>query len=58
MFAYARRQELVRCSDGISWAYRIDDRLISARSGACLAIRVGAVYYDADSREPLYFERS
>jgi hypothetical protein len=33
-----------------------DDALISARSGECLAVRVGNVYYDAASHEPLYYE--
>ena len=54
--AYARRRELIRRSDGMPWAYMPDDRLISARSGECLAVRIGNVYYDADSREPLYYE--
>jgi hypothetical protein len=32
-----------------------DDRLLSMRSGVCLAYRVGNVYYDASSDEPLYY---
>jgi hypothetical protein len=55
-FAYARRREFIRCSDERAWAYMFHDRLISARSGQCLAVRVGNVYYDAVSHEPLYYE--
>ena len=55
-FAYVRGQEWIRYSDGSPWAHRVDDRLMSVRSGDCLAIRVGNVYYDAESREPLYYE--
>lgn len=58
VFAVARRQELIRCSDGLPWAYMADDRLISVRSGRCLAVRVGSVYYEAESHEPLYYELS
>jgi hypothetical protein len=55
-FAYARRREFIRCSDKRQWAYVFEDRLNSARSGECLAVRAGNVYYDATSREPLYYE--
>jgi hypothetical protein len=55
-FAYARRREFIRCADDRPWAYMFQDRLISARSGQCLALRVGEVYYDATSHEPLYYE--
>jgi hypothetical protein len=58
LFALTRRQVLIRYSDGRPWAYVSDDRLISARSGECLAVRVGSVYYDAESREPMYYEAS
>ena len=56
-FAYARRREFVRCSDGRPWAYKFNDRLISVRSGQCLAVRVGNVYYDRTTGDPAYYER-
>ena len=55
-FAYARRGRWIRCSDGRPWADMSRDALISARSGECLAIRVGKIFYDASSHEPLYYE--
>jgi len=55
-FAYARRQEFIRCSDGTPWAYVSGDRLISARSGQCHAVRAGNLYYDAACHAPFYYE--
>jgi hypothetical protein len=55
-FAYAHRQEFIRCRDNTLWAHVRDDRLFSARSGDCLAIRVGNIYYEPESREPLFYE--
>jgi hypothetical protein len=55
-FAFARRQHLIRFSDGRPWAYVSGGYLISARSGECLALRIGSVYYDPESREPIYYE--
>jgi hypothetical protein len=57
-FAYARRREFIRYSDGRTWAHEFHDQLISARSGRCLATRVGNVYYDATTHEPLYYDQS
>ena len=57
LFAYARRQEWIRRRDGRPWAYVDGDRLISKRSGECLAMRVGNVYLDPVSRKPLYYEQ-
>lgn len=56
LFAFAQRKELIRCSDGVRWAYVLDDRVISARSGECLAVRIGGIYYDPETREPMYYE--
>jgi hypothetical protein len=56
LFAYSRRLQLLRCSDDLPWAYLSSDQLISARSGQCLARRVGNIYYDPNSREALYYE--
>ena len=55
-FAFSRRDQLIRYADGNPWAWVSGDRLLSARSGECLAIRVGSVYYEPQSREPLYYE--
>jgi hypothetical protein len=55
-FAFAHRDQLIRCADGSPWACSSGDRLLSARSGECLAIRIGSVYYDPESREPMYYE--
>jgi hypothetical protein len=55
-FAIARHDQLIRCADGSTWACLSGDRLLSARSGECLAIRVGSVYYDSESRKPMYYE--
>jgi hypothetical protein len=54
-FAYARGQEFIRYGDHARWARLADDQLFSLRSGACIAYRVGRVYYDAISEEPLYY---
>lgn len=54
-FAYSHGQEFIRWGDHSRWALVCDDRLLSMRSGVCLAYRVGNVYYDASSDEPLYY---
>jgi hypothetical protein len=56
VFAYLQGNEFIRRSDGRVWARLSDGQLFSARSGVCLAYKVGEVYYDAASREPAYFE--
>jgi hypothetical protein len=55
-FAYARGDEFVRNADHKIWALQCDNKLLSVRSGECLAYRVGSVFYDADSHEPLYYQ--
>jgi hypothetical protein len=54
-FAYARRQEMIRCSDNRPWAYLSNDRLVSVRSGDCLAFRIGNFFCDAVTRDPIYY---
>jgi hypothetical protein len=54
-FAYARVQDFFRESDHALWAHLSDGWLISARSGERLAYQVGSVFYDAVTREPVYF---
>jgi len=59
VFAYAERgREFIRASDRELWAVERDDMLVSARSGAQLALRRGRVYFSADTDEPLYYERA
>jgi len=55
-FAFARGDEFMRYADHTRWARLSDDRLVSERSGACLAYRVGNVFYDPVSHEPLYYQ--
>ena len=56
VFAYARGHDFIRASDHELWAHLSDGRLLSARSGEPLAYAVGAVYYDAVTNEPRYYE--
>jgi hypothetical protein len=57
MFAYAARGTgFFRASDRTLWAHEHDGVLLSARSGAPLAHRVGNVFYDLESELPLYIE--
>ena len=51
-FAYARGEEFIRYADHARWAHLRDARLVSMRSGECLAYRVGNVFYDAGSPNP------
>ena len=57
-FAYARGREFIRWSDHALWAHLRDDRLVSVRSGDCLAYRVGDTFYDLVSHEPVYYKPS
>ena len=56
VFAYARGQSFIRYRDAMPWARLSHGQLFSNRSGNCLAYKIGAVYYDATSHEPLYYE--
>ena len=59
VFAYAERgTEFIRASDRELWAVERDDALVSARSGVVLAHRRGRVYFEAETDEPLYYERA
>jgi hypothetical protein len=55
-FAYARGREFIRYGDHARWAQLRDDRLVSVRSGEILAYQVGGEFYDAISREPVYYQ--
>lgn len=57
-YAYARGHEFIRCGDHTLWAQLCDDRLVSVRSGGCLAYRVGATFYDPISHEAVYYKPS
>ena len=54
-FAYARGSKLIRYRDHTPWALQHESRLVSLRSSAELACRVGDVYYDATSHEAVYY---
>ena len=45
-----------RAADRTLWAHEHDGLLLSARSGAPLAHRVGNIFYDLESDRPLYIE--
>lgn len=57
-FAYARGRDFIRYGDHTRWAQLYNDRLVSVRSGECLAYRVASEFYDAISHEPVYYEPS
>ena len=57
-FAFAHGDAFIRCADHSRWARVRDAWLISERSGARLAYRVGNVFYDAMSDEPVYYQPS
>jgi hypothetical protein len=54
-FAHARGRDFIRNADHTLWAHLVEDQLVSVRSGEVLAYRVGSVFYDAVTREPLYY---
>jgi len=54
-FAYSHGGEFIRFGDHARWALLCEDRLLSMRSGVCLAYRVDNIYYDAISDQPLYY---
>jgi len=58
VFAYVRGLSFIRCRDEMPWAHLSHGQLFSNRSGNCLAYKIGAVYYDATTHEPLYYESS
>jgi hypothetical protein len=55
-FAYARGEDYFRCADHTLWAHRVDGRLLSIRSGEPLVYQRGTIFYDALTRQPLYYE--
>jgi hypothetical protein len=58
-FAYAASgHDFYRVSDDVLWAHESDGFLLAAHSGAPFARRVGHVYYEVESDEPLYYERA
>ncbi len=57
VFAYMLHgRDFYRSSDHELWAHERDGLLLSARSGAPLARRVGRVFYDFETNVPLYYE--
>jgi hypothetical protein len=57
VFAYAvNRCDFRRAADDALWAHENDGLLLSARFGTPLARRDGRVFYDLESRAPLFYE--
>jgi len=56
-FAFSRGDDFIRWADHTRWARRCGDRLVSVESGACLGDRVGDIFYDPVSHEPIYYQR-
>jgi hypothetical protein len=56
VFAYARGVDFIRRSDNTLWARLSNGELRSARSGSALAYRIGNVFYDAATNEPVYYQ--
>ena len=59
VFAYAAGgHDFYRAHDNELWAHESDDLLLSARSGAPLARRVGKMFHDIATNAPLYHEHA
>jgi hypothetical protein len=60
VFAYATPagHDFFRVADHSTWAHESDGLLLSARSGAPLARRMGNVFHAISSNMPLYYERT
>ncbi|MDZ4828050.1 MAG: hypothetical protein SGJ13_16540 [Actinomycetota bacterium] len=55
--AYANnRRDFFLKADDTLWAHESHSWLLSSPSGAKLAHRIGATYYDAETNAPLFFE--
>jgi len=55
--AFGRGDEFIRCADHTRWARLCGDRLLSVESGECLGYRVGDVFYDPVTHQPIYYQR-
>lgn len=56
VFAYAVGHDFHRAADHELWAHESEGLLLSARFGTPLARRIGNVFYDITTNEPLYRE--
>ena len=56
-FAFSRGHDFIRWADHTRWARLRGDQLLSVGSGECLANRVGDIFYDPASHEPIYYRR-
>jgi hypothetical protein len=54
-FAFARGHDFIRLVDHTLWSRLSDGRLLSARSGDCLAYQMDRLFYDPTTDEPLYY---
>ena len=57
-FAYARGHDFIRATDQTTWAHLCGGKLLSARSGTCLAYQRDNIFYDATTHQPVYYRRS
>ena len=55
-FAYVRGHDYIRGSDDTLWAHLADGQLLSARSGEPLAYQNGSIFFDATTRQPVYYQ--
>lgn len=59
VFAYSSHgHDFYRIIDDELWAHESDGFLLAPHSGTPFARRVGRVYYEVESEEPLYYERA
>lgn len=56
-FAFSHCDDFIRWADHTLWARLRGDQLLSVASGECIASRVGGVFYDPVSHEPIYYQR-
>ncbi|HVJ98697.1 MAG TPA: hypothetical protein VNC41_17845 [Acidimicrobiia bacterium] len=54
-FAFARGHDFIRVSDHTLWSYLRDGRLLSARSGDCLARQEDRLFVDESTGEPVFY---
>lgn len=54
-FAFARGHDFIRVSDHTLWSHFRDGRLLSARSGHCLAHQEDRLFIDEATGEPLFY---
>ena len=54
-FAFARGHDFIRVRDHTVWSHLRDGRLLSARSGECLAHQEDRLFVDESTGEPVFY---